>query len=102
LSTYVEELDNELSDSKTKEQARKAKDQAKRYFQQLGLSKKQANTLISIQFSRKHVDKKDPIKIIFQNIIKNNPLPEEINRIVYNLASSALTTVAGNSQLNLL
>ncbi|CAG8857108.1 2120_t:CDS:1, partial [Gigaspora margarita] len=55
LSTYVEELDNELSDSKTKEQARKARDQAKKRFQQLELSKKQADTLIPIRASGRHV-----------------------------------------------
>ncbi|CAG8809693.1 23256_t:CDS:2 [Gigaspora margarita] len=99
LSTYVEELDNELSDSKTKEQARKARDQAKK---QLGLSKKQANTFIPIRASGRHVVERNPIKIIAQDIIKNNLLPEEINRIAYVLASSAPTTVAGNSQLNLL
>ncbi|CAG8809144.1 20047_t:CDS:2, partial [Gigaspora margarita] len=102
LSTYVEELDNELSDGKTKEQARKARDQAKRRFQQLGLSKKQADTLIPIRASGRHVVERDPIKIIAQDIIKNNLSPEEINGIVYVLASSAPTTVAGNSWLNLL
>ncbi|CAG8840748.1 14129_t:CDS:1, partial [Gigaspora margarita] len=102
LSTYVEELDNELLDGKTKERARKAKDQAKRRFQQLGLSKKQANTLIPICASGRHVVERDPIKIIAQDIIKNNLSPEEINRIAYVLASSAPTTVAENSHLNLL
>ncbi|CAG8634090.1 6986_t:CDS:2 [Gigaspora rosea] len=63
LSSYVEELASKLSNGKTKEQTRKAKDQAKRCFQELGL---------------------------------------KINRIAYNLASFAPTTISGNSQLNLL
>ncbi|RIB16656.1 hypothetical protein C2G38_2189321 [Gigaspora rosea] len=37
LSSYVEELASKLSNGKTKEQTRKAKDQAKRCFQELGL-----------------------------------------------------------------
>ncbi|KAG9301856.1 hypothetical protein G9A89_004535 [Geosiphon pyriformis] len=101
LSTYVEELASKLSDGKTKEQARKARDQAKRRFQQLGLSKEQADTLIPIQAPGRHVEERDPIKIIAQYIIKNNLSPEEINGIAYDLASSA-PTVAGNSRLNLL
>ncbi|CAG8843382.1 25330_t:CDS:2, partial [Gigaspora margarita] len=36
---------------------------------------------------------RDPIKIIAQDIIKNNLSPEEINRIAYVLASSASTTL---------
>ncbi|CAG8835426.1 30044_t:CDS:2, partial [Gigaspora margarita] len=59
LSSYVEELASKLSNSKTKKQAQKARDQAKRCFQELGLNK-------------------------------------------YDLASSAPTTIAENSQLNLL
>ncbi|CAG8556673.1 14609_t:CDS:2 [Cetraspora pellucida] len=102
LSSYAEELANKLSDCKTKEQARKARDQAKRRFQELGLSKEQADTLIPIRASGRHVDERDPIKIIAQDIIKNNLSPEEINGIAYNLASSAPTTVVGNSHLNLL
>ncbi|KAF0370629.1 hypothetical protein F8M41_013228 [Gigaspora margarita] len=102
LSTYVKELDNELSNGKTKEQAQKARDQAKRCFQQLGLSKKQANILISIRSFRRHFGERDPIKIIAQDIIKNNFSPKEINGIAYDLAFSASTTVARNSWLNLL
>ncbi|CAG8592525.1 9941_t:CDS:2 [Paraglomus brasilianum] len=92
LSSYTEELANKLSDGKTKEQARKARDQAKRRFQELGLSKEQADTLIPIRAPGRHVDERDPIKIIAQDIIKNNLLPEEINGIAYDLASSAPTT----------
>ena len=99
LCTYVEELASNLADGKTKEQARKARDQAKRRFQQLGLSKEQADTLIP---PGRHVEERDPIKIIAQYIIKNNLSPEEINGIAYDLASSAPTTVAENSRLNLL
>ncbi|CAG8558738.1 11698_t:CDS:2, partial [Racocetra fulgida] len=102
LSSYVEELASKLSNGKTKEQARKARDQAKRRFQELGLSKEQADILIPIRSPGRHVDERDPIKIIAQNIIKNNLSPEEINGIAYDLASSAPTTVAGNSRLNLL
>jgi hypothetical protein len=102
LSSYTEELANKLSDGKTKEQARKARDQAKRRFQELGLSKEQGDTLIPIRAPGRHVERRDPIKIIAQDIIKNNLLPEEINGIAYDLASSAPTTVAGNSRLNLL
>ncbi|CAG8450193.1 11383_t:CDS:2 [Scutellospora calospora] len=64
LSNYAEELANKLLDSKTKKQAQKARDQAKRCFQELELSKEQANTLIPIRALEKHVDEKDPIKII--------------------------------------
>ncbi|CAG8833695.1 32020_t:CDS:1, partial [Gigaspora margarita] len=102
LSSYAEELASKLSDGKTKEQTRKARDQAKRRFQELGLSKEQADTLIPIRAPGKHVVERDPIKIIAQDIIKNNLSPEEINGIAYDLASSAPTTVAGNSRLNLL
>jgi len=102
LSSYVEELASKLSNGKTKEQARKARDQAKRRFQELGLSKEQADTLIPIRAPGRHVDERDPIKIIAQDIIKNNLSPEEINGIAYDLASSAPTTVARNSRLNLL
>ncbi|CAG8747050.1 17569_t:CDS:1, partial [Cetraspora pellucida] len=102
LSSYAEELANKLSDGKTKEQARKARDQAKRCFQELGLSKEQADTFIPIRASGRHVYERDPIKIIVQDIIKNNLSPEEINRIAYDLASSAPTTVAGNPCFNLL
>ena len=102
LSSYTEELANKLSDGKTKEQARKARDQAKRRFQELGLSKEQAVTLIPIRAPGRHVEERDPIKIIARDIIKNNLSPEEINEIAYDLASSAPTTVAGNSRLNLL
>ncbi|CAG8482083.1 19637_t:CDS:2, partial [Racocetra fulgida] len=83
LSTYVEELDNKLSD-------------------ELGLSKEQADIFIPIRSSGRHVNEKDLIKIIVQNIIKNNLSSEKINGITYDLASSASTTVARNSQLNLL
>ncbi|CAG8489068.1 3409_t:CDS:2 [Cetraspora pellucida] len=83
LSSYVKELANKLSNGKTKEQ-------------------KQANTLIPIQVSEKHVDKRDLIKIIAQDIIKNNLLSKEINGIAYDLASSASITVAENSHYNLL
>src|SRR6185369_10990009 len=96
------ELANKLSDGKTKEQARKARDQAKRRFQELGLSREQADTLIPIRAPGRHVEERDPIKIIARDIIKNNLSPEEINEIAYDLASSAPTTVAGNSRLNLL
>ncbi|CAG8472179.1 4666_t:CDS:2 [Gigaspora rosea] len=75
-------------------------DQAKRRFQKLGLSKEQADILIPIRSPERHVDERDPIKIIAQNIIKNNLSSEEINGIAYDLASSAPTTVAGNSRLN--
>ncbi|CAG8843732.1 30247_t:CDS:2, partial [Gigaspora margarita] len=75
LSAYVEELDNELLD---------------------------ADTLIPIRTSGRHVVERDSIKIIAQDIIKNNLSPEEINGIAYILASSAFTTVARNSWLNLL
>ncbi|CAG8831426.1 22176_t:CDS:2, partial [Gigaspora margarita] len=92
LSSYVKELASKLSNSKTKEQAWKARNQAKRCFQELGLSKDQANIFIPIRSSRKHVDERDHIKIIAQDIIKNNLLPEEINGIVYDLASSTPTT----------
>jgi hypothetical protein len=102
LSSYAEELANKLSDGKTKEQARKARDQAKRRFQELGLSKEQAGTLIPIRAPGRHVEGRDPIKIIARDIIKNDLSPEEINGIAYDLASSAPTTVAGNSCLNLL
>jgi hypothetical protein len=102
LSSYAEELASKLSDGKTKEQARKARDQARRRFQQLGLSKEQADALIPIQAPGRHVVERDPIKVIAQDIIKNNLSPEEINGIAYDLASSAPTTVAGNSRLNLL
>ncbi|CAG8846820.1 6895_t:CDS:2 [Gigaspora margarita] len=71
-------------------------------FQELGLSKEQANTLIPIRAPGRHVVERDPIKSIAQDIIKNNLSPEEINGIAYVLASSAPTTVAENSQLNLL
>ncbi|RIB24714.1 hypothetical protein C2G38_2167772 [Gigaspora rosea] len=90
LSSYVEELAIKFSNSKTKGQAQKARDQAKRRFQELGLSKEQADILIPIQSPERH------------NITKNNFSPVEINGIAYDLASSAPTTVAGNSQLNLL
>ncbi|CAG8516946.1 6885_t:CDS:2, partial [Acaulospora colombiana] len=102
LSSYAEELAGKLSDGKTKEQARKARDQARRRFQQLGLSKEQADTLIPIRAPGRHVEERDPIKIIAQDIIKNNLSPEEINGISYDLASFAPTTVAGSSRLNLL
>ncbi|CAG8780786.1 25721_t:CDS:2, partial [Gigaspora margarita] len=102
LSSYIEELASKLSDGKTKDQARKARDQAKRRFQQLGLSKEQADTLIPIHAPGRHVGERDPIKVIAQYIIKNDLPPEEINGIAYDLASSAPTTVAGNSRLNLL
>ncbi|KAF0488015.1 hypothetical protein F8M41_022440 [Gigaspora margarita] len=49
-----------------------------------------------------YFDKKDPIKIIAQDIIKNNLLPKKTSGIAYDLAFSAPTTVAINSQLNLL
>ncbi|CAG8640207.1 2961_t:CDS:2, partial [Paraglomus occultum] len=78
------------------------RDQAKRRFQELGLSKEQADTLIPIRAPGRHVDERDPIKIIAQDIIKNDLSPEEINEIAYELASSAPTTVARNSRLNLL
>ncbi|KAF0420607.1 hypothetical protein F8M41_006922 [Gigaspora margarita] len=68
----------------------------------LGLSKEQADTLIPIRSPERRVNERDPIKIIAQDIIKNNLLPEEINEIAYDLASSAPTKVAGNSRLNLL
>ncbi|CAG8830244.1 19041_t:CDS:2, partial [Gigaspora margarita] len=102
LGSYAEELASKLSDGKTKEQARKARDQAKRRFQELGLSKEQADTLIPICAPGRHVDERDPIKVIVQYIIKNDLSPEEINGIAYDLASSAPTTVARNSRLNLL
>src|SRR5438552_1528793 len=102
LSSYTEELANKLSDGKTKEQAQKARDQDKRRFQKLELSKEQADTLIPIRAPGRHVDERVFIKIIAQDIIKNNLLPEEINGIAYDLASSASTTIAGNSHLNLL
>ncbi|CAG8817546.1 45020_t:CDS:2, partial [Gigaspora margarita] len=102
LGSYAEELASKLSDSKTKEQAQKARDQAKRCFQELGLSKEQGDTLIPIRAPGRHVVEKDPIKVIAQDIIKNNLSPEEINGIAYVLASSAPTTVARNSRLNLL
>ncbi|CAH1768695.1 12477_t:CDS:2, partial [Entrophospora sp. SA101] len=88
LSSYAEEL--------------ASRDQAKRRFQELGLSKEQADTLIPIRAPGRHVEGRDPIKIIAQDTIKNNLSPEEINEIAYDLASSAPTTVAGNSCLNLL
>ncbi|CAG8853606.1 9742_t:CDS:1, partial [Gigaspora margarita] len=55
LSSCAEELASKLSDGKTKEQARKARDQARRRFQQLGLSKEQADALIPIQAPGRHV-----------------------------------------------
>ncbi|CAG8560219.1 9618_t:CDS:2 [Racocetra fulgida] len=76
LSSYIEKLASKLLNSKTKEQAQKA-----------SIRLKDAS--------------KNPIKIIAQNIIKNLS-PKKINEIAYNLASSAPTTVAENSQLNLL
>ncbi|CAG8474387.1 15621_t:CDS:2 [Cetraspora pellucida] len=93
LSSYVEELASKLLNGKTKEQAQKTRDQAKRHFQELELSKEQADTLIPIRASRRHVDERDLIKIIAQDIIKNNLLPEEINEIAYDLAFSDLTNV---------
>ncbi|RHZ87775.1 hypothetical protein Glove_30g100 [Diversispora epigaea] len=93
LSGYTEELARNLSD---------VRDQAKRRFQQLGLSKEQADVLIPIRVPGRRIEERDPIKAIAQNIIKNNLSPEEINGIAYDLASSAPTTVAGNSRLNLL
>ncbi|CAG8764434.1 28611_t:CDS:2 [Gigaspora margarita] len=97
LGSYAEELASKLSDGKTKEQARKARDQAKRCFQELGLSKEQADTLIPIRAPGRRVVERYPIKVIAQDIIKNNLSPEEINGIAYVLASSAPITVAGNS-----
>ncbi|RHZ63285.1 hypothetical protein Glove_330g79 [Diversispora epigaea] len=102
LSSYAEELANKLSDSKTKEQARKARDQAKRRFQELGLSKEQVDTLIPIRAPGRHVEGRDPIKIIARDIINNDLSPEEINGIAYELASSTPNVIAGNSRLNLL
>ncbi|CAG8780415.1 22476_t:CDS:2, partial [Gigaspora rosea] len=92
LSSYIEELASKLSNSKTKEQVWKARDQAKRRFQELELSKELADILIPIQSPGRHVDERDSIKIIVQNIIKNNLLPKEISGLAYNLASSAPTT----------
>lgn len=91
LSSYAEELASKLSDGKTKEQARKGRNQARRRFQQLGLSKEQADALIPIQAPGRRVVERDPIKVIVQDIIKNNLSPEEINEIAYDLASSAPT-----------
>ncbi|CAG8843973.1 42126_t:CDS:2, partial [Gigaspora margarita] len=66
---------------------------AKRRFQELGLSKEQADTLIPIRAPGRRVVERDSIKIIAQDIIKNNLSPKEINGIAYVLASSALNTL---------
>src|SRR6185369_11106692 len=102
LSNYVEELADKLSDGKTKEQAGRARDQARRRFQELGLSGEQAHTLIPKQAPRRCVVGRDPIKVIAENIMKNDISPEKINEIANDLVNTAPNVVAGASHLTYL
>src|SRR4051794_11196499 len=78
FSKYVEELASKLSDGKTKIQAGRARDQARRRFRELGLSEEQAHTLIPKQAPGRRVVGRDSIKVIAENIMKNDLSPEKI------------------------
>jgi hypothetical protein len=99
LSNYVEELTSKLSDGKTKEQAGRARDQARRCFRELGLSEEQAHTLIPKQAPGRRVVGRDTIKVIAKKIMENDLSPEEINEIAQDLVNTAPNVVAGASRL---
>src|SRR3954471_16702830 len=95
LAKYTEEISKSLKE-------RKARSHARARFQQLGLSKEQAEVLVPIQPSGKYEEGKDPIDKIAQEIMDNDYSTEKIKQLSYDLGTSAPNSVARSSQLTLL
>ena len=95
LAGYTKEFGKNLKDCKARAYARTR-------FQQLELTKEQAEVLVPIRPSGKYEEGRDTVDKIAQEIVDNDYLSEKIKQISYDLGSSAPNAVAESSRLTLL